>query len=223
MNRPTEGELLSVSQPVLDLAMAYEIDSQPVYVAAADELKAIKRKAKDLEAQRKAITQPLDQTKKEVMALFKKPLEMLGEAEAVIKRSMLAYQSEQQRIANDAEAKARASADAERQRMEAQAKAAADAGNTAEANALEQAAQTITAVAPPKAAAPDGISTRTYWKAEVTDKAAFLRFALDHPEMLELISIDTSPLTKQAQANKADIGMPGIRVTHHESISARAA
>ena len=52
------------------VAKSYEIDSSVMYEAAADELRTIKTKQKDLEAARKKITKPLDDAKKAVQEMF---------------------------------------------------------------------------------------------------------------------------------------------------------
>lgn len=64
-------------------------------------LKALKAASKSIDERRKKITKPLDDAKREVMALFKPILDLYGQAEAAVKRKLADYQikQEQQRHA----------------------------------------------------------------------------------------------------------------------------
>ena len=223
-NIPSEQQLTSATGPILETAQSFVIDSPVMYEMAGEELKTIKAKYKELEDRRKAITQPMDKAKKEVMDLFRKPLEMLEQAEAVIKRTMLAYQTEQRRLQAEAQRKAEEAAAAERKRMEEQAKAAAQTGDTASAAALQAASDMVVAptvkMEPAKVA---GISTTVRWSAEITDKVAFLQHALAHPEFMEAIDINMKPLNQMATALKDKLNIPGVRAVSNETLSARAA
>lgn len=221
-NIPSEAQLASVSSPILETANSFIIDSPVMYEMAGDELKTIKAKYKLLEDQRKAITQPMDAAKKQVMDLFRKPLEMLEQAEGIIKRTMLAYQNEQRRLQAEAQRKIDEAAAAERQRMAEQAKAAEQTGDTAGAVALQAAADMV--VAPTVKMEPakvSGISTTVRWSAEITDKIAFLQHALAHPEFMEAIDINMKPLNQMAVALKDKLNIPGVKAVSTESISAR--
>lgn len=221
-NIPSEAQLASVSSPILETANSFIIDSPVMYEMAGDELKTIKAKYKLLEDQRKAITQPMDAAKKQVMDLFRKPLEMLEQAEGIIKRTMLAYQNEQRRLQAEAQRKIDEAAAAERQRMAEQAKAAEQTGDVASAVALQSAADMV--VAPTVKMEPakvSGISTTVRWSAEITDKIAFLQHALAHPEFMEAIDINMKPLNQMAVALKDKLNIPGVKAVSTESISAR--
>lgn len=221
---PSEQQLAQVSAPVLETAQSFVIDSPIMYEMAGDELKTIKLKYKQLEDQRKAITQPMDTAKKQVMDLFRKPLEMLEQAESAIKKTMLAYTTEQRRIAAEAQRKADEAAAAERKRMEEQAKAAQETGDAAAAVALQAASEMV--VAPVVQLAPakvSGISTTVRWSAEVTDKVAYIKHVLEHPELIDTVEISMKPLNQMATALKDKMSIPGIRAVATESMSARVA
>ncbi len=223
-NVPTEQQLVSVSTPILEIAKTFVIDSPIMYEMAGEELKTIKAKFKELEDRRKKITAPMDKAKKEVMDLFRKPLEMLEQAEAALKRTMLDYTSEQRRIAAEAQRKAEEAAANERKRMAEQAQAAERTGDVATSVALTAASEMI--VAPTVQMEPakvGGISTRTIWSATVTDKIAYLKHVIDHPELLDTIDISMKPLNQMASALKDKLNIPGIRAVSSESMSARAA
>lgn len=223
-NIPSEQELASVSNPILETAQSFVIDSPVMYEMAADELKTIKGQFKALEEKRKAITGPMDTAKKQVMDLFRKPLEALEQAENLIKRTMLAYQQEQRRLEVEAQRKINEAAEIERKRMEEQAQAAEKTGDVAAAVALQTAADMVVApvvqIAPAKVS---GISTTTRWSAEVTDKVAYIKHVMEHPELLDTVEISMKPLNQMATALKDKLNLPGIRAVATESMSARAA
>lgn len=223
-NIPSEQELASVSNPILETAQSFVIDSPVMYEMAADELKTIKGQFKALEEKRKAITGPMDTAKKQVMDLFRKPLEALEQAENLIKRTMLAYQQEQRRLEAEAQRKINEAAEIERKRMEEQAQAAEKTGDVAAAVALQTAADMVVApvvqIAPAKVS---GISTTIRWSAEVTDKVAYIKHVMEHPELLDTVEISMKPLNQMATALKDKLNLPGIRAVATESMSARAA
>lgn len=223
-NIPSEQELASVSNPILETAQSFVIDSPVMYEMAADELKTIKGQFKALEEKRKAITGPMDTAKKQVMDLFRKPLEALEQAENLIKRTMLAYQQEQRRLEVEAQRKINEAAEIERKRMEEQAQAAEKTGDVAAAVALQTAADMVVApvvqIAPAKVS---GISTTVRWSAEVTDKVAYIKHVMEHPELLDTVEISMKPLNQMATALKDKLNLPGIRAVATESMSARAA
>lgn len=137
---PDRAVLMRQANASLEIAEVYVIDCPAMYEAAADDLKDIKTKAKELEDRRKAITGPLDKAKKEVMDLFRDPMEVLTRAEAVLKRAMLTYQQDEERKRQEEQRRLEAQARQERAAMEAQA-AAARAEAEAEAARLREQAE----------------------------------------------------------------------------------
>lgn len=222
---PTQEQLSSEANPILETAQAFVIDSPEMYEIAGDELRTIKAKAKALEDRRKAITGPMDKAKKEVMDLFRKPLEVLEKAEGALKRTMLGYQQQEREKAAQAQREAEAAAAAERAKVEEQAREAEAKGDVATAAALQTAATVMTA-APIAVAEPaklSGITTTTRWSAEVVDKTAYIRHVLDNaPELIDTIEVTMKPLNQMAVALKDKLNIPGIKAVATEGIAARA-
>lgn len=223
---PNEQELILQSKSLLDMAKMYVIDSPEMYQLAGDELKKIKAKTKELDAQRKQITKPLDDAKAAVMALFKKPLEALTQAEGVLKNSLLSFDREQERKRQEEEKRLREIAKAEQERLQAQAKAAEEeARKLREAGKKEEAEQFAAKAAiietssysipVPIVAATStkvsGISKRTIWKARVVKKEAV---------PMEYMEPNQSALDKVAQATKGAIQIPGIEFYSEDILSA---
>jgi chromosome segregation ATPase len=236
--RPDEATLITDSENALTVAQSIEIDSPEMYQIAADELASIKGKLNRLDTQRKSITGPLDVAKKAVMDLFRRPTEILENAERIVKSGMLNYNNQQRAIQQEADRKARAEAEEERKRQQEEAarkreeaKAAEEAGNLEQAAELEQQAENTEAVAEmitapvvsiekPKAS---GVNVRKTYKARVTDLKALLQAVIEGkvPEMA--VQVNETFLNGQARAMKESMKYPGVEVYPEEGISSRRA
>lgn len=164
LTTPDSGLLVAQAKGTLELVGTIVIDSQPMFESAAIELQGIKAKAKALDDQRKAITKPLDDAKKQVMDLFRQPLELLDQAEGLLKRSMLTYQSEQDRIRREEQRKLEEAAAKERARLAAEA-AAAEAAARAKAEEQRRKAEEAAAAGKAEQAA------KLLAKADATEQA----------------------------------------------------
>lgn len=224
LNLPEKAELVSRAGSMLDMAKAYAIDCPEVYELAADDLKAIKTEQKKLEDDRKKHVAPLNEETKFINGLYKEAATILDSAESTIKTAMLAFQREQSRIAQEAQAKLEAQARAERERLAAQAKEAEKAGDTATAAAVQAMSQVVTApVVTPATTKVAGISTREVWSAEVTDKLAYIKHVLEaRPDLVETILIDMKALNGMAKALKASFSLPGVKAVANETMAARS-
>lgn len=243
---PDAAQLNTRAQSALAMVESMVIDSQETYDLAADELKAIKFKAKGLEDQRTAITGPINKALKAVNDLFRSPSEYLTKAESIIKNKMIGYTTEQERIAAEERRKAEAAIRAEQARLakeaadrEAAAKIEADkliaAGNAEQAAqvqaeaAIEAAnlaatAQVMTApIAAPAVAKVAGVSMRGVWKAECTDKAALVAFVAANLQFLNLLDVNTSALNQMAKAMKETMQIAGVRAFEEKQLASRSA
>lgn len=245
--------LANSAQKALANAVDYVIDSPTMFELASDDLKRVKSLQKEVEEKRTSITGPLNQAVKAVNDLFRAPKEYLDKAEATLKRSMVAYTTEQERQAAEARARAEAEARAERERLaqqereaqeaarkaEEEAQAAAAAGDQAAAVKAIQAAQEAQAQAEmaamtanvmtvaPTVEAPAkvaGISGRVTYSAEVTSLIDLIKAVAEGAAPIECLQADTKFLGAQARAfKKAGALYPGVVAKEERSISARAA
>ena len=215
--------LFAESKTLLRLAQDWDITTPDMATAAGEDLREIKRLAKEIEAKRTAITGPLNKALKEVNALFKPPKLWLQEGEALIKTGLLSYQRREERIAAAAQAKADAEAEKERKALERKAKVADVIGIGDKADELrEEATRTVAPVIQSEAPKIAGVSVRKVWKAKIMDKKSFLRFVLDEREdLLALVQLDQSGLNALARLHKIDLGFPGIVAVEEESVTAR--
>lgn len=242
IHAPDQTALNHRAQSSLAMVQAMEIDSQETYELAADELKAIKSKAKTLEEQRTAITGPINNALKAVNALFKSPASFLEDAERIIKGKMLAYTTEQERIAAAERRAQEAAIRAEQERLakeaaereaaaaseaaalmaagdengaaEVQAKAAIEAISLASVSTV----MTVTQAAP-AVAKVSGVSTRTTWKAETINKAELVAYVAANPQFLHLLDVNTSALNQLAKAMKETLALPGVRVFEEKTLA----
>lgn len=245
--------LATSAQKALADATDYVIDSPTMYELASDDLKRVKGLQKEVEEKRTSITGPLNQAVKAVNDLFRAPKEYLDKAEATLKRSLVAYTTEQERQAAAARAQAEAEARAERERLaqqereaqeaarraEAEAQAAAAAGDQVaaakaiqEAQAAQAQAEMVAMTANVMTVAPaveapakvSGISGRVTYSAEVIDLLALVKAVAEGTAPIECLQADTKFLGAQARAfKKAGQLFPGVMAKEERGISARAA
>lgn len=217
-------ELLGHAEDALALAQSYRVDCVEMREAAAEDLKRVKKLAKEVDEQRKEITGPLDLAKKRVMDLFRKPAEFLERAESTIKRACLAWDQEQDRLRRVAEAEAARKADEERKRLAAEAEKQQAAGNTETAHAISQAAQMVAPVPVSiERTKIAGESTREVWRAEVTDIVELARAVAEGKVSAECLLPNMPVLNGQARALKATLNLPGVRAVSEQVLATRAA
>lgn len=167
---PDAGALNKSAENFLASARSIVIDSPEMYQTAVTELQQIKRKAKDLEEQRVGLVSPLNAVVKKINDMFRAPLEFLTQAESTIKRAMITYDQEQERIAAEARRKAEEAAARERARIQAEA-AAAEARAKAEEDRLRAEAQAAERKAAEARAEEDRIRAEAEAAARAGDKA----------------------------------------------------
>lgn len=249
---PDSARMTASAQGALAFIQSMQVVDAETYGFAADELKAIKTKAKQIEDQRTGITGPLNKVLKAVNDLFRGPTELLEQAEKIVKNKMLAYDQEQERIAAEARRKAEEAAATERKRLAdeaaarqaeadaqaraaAEAKAAGDAQAAALATAAAQRAQAEAqaaaetsqmVVATPVATAPTkvaGVSTSKKIEFEVVSLHDLVKHIAEHPELLNLVVADSVRLRAYVKGLGMSCRLPGVRVFEERVMSARAA
>lgn len=208
-------EAVNEAQQVATRAREYSIANAADYQGAAGELGKIKAAQKRLDELRKSMTRPIDEAKRRIMDLFRRPTEDLEAAERAIKQAMVTYQREQERIRLEEQRKADEAARKERERLAAQAAKAAEAGKAEKAAALEQRAEMVTApVISRPAPKVEGIATREVWRFAVEDASKV-------PDQYK--TVDEKKIGGVVRALKGDTQIPGVRVWREESIAARSA
>lgn len=189
------------------------VTNEQEYTEAAAKLRDIKALQKDADNAQKAITQPMENRKRAVIAWFRENVGMrLEVAENSLKRAILAYQQEQQRIAREKQRVADEAARKERERIQRQAAAAAAKGNVErEEQLLDRAQMVVAPVIQTEAPKVQGMSTRDVWKWEITDPALVPR---------EYLVVDEVKIGKVVRALKGDTTIPGVRVWAEQTLAA---
>lgn len=139
--------LTAQAQTLLASATDIVIDSVLMFESAGEELQAIKALQKKVEDQRTAITKPMNDALKAVNDFFRAPAQFLVQAEAAIKRPMVTWTSEQERLAAEARREAERLAAAERERLAAIQREQEAAQRRAEKASQEAAKAAMDAVA----------------------------------------------------------------------------
>lgn len=252
LSKPDKEQLMALANACFDNAQALVIDSPMMFELAGVELMELTGKYKELEEKRLKITRPMDEAKKNVMALFKPALERMEQGVGILKGAMLTYQTAEKKKAQAAQAildeaarKERTRVQSEQREQEEQArqqqKLAADLnaagqcedaaqaaakGETAQimAATLESTAIVISApVVESEARKVSGISFSGTWKAKVTDKAALLKYLSENPAYLDWVDVKLAPLHGMAKAQKGAMRIPGVEAYEEANISARRA
>lgn len=203
------------SNNFLSRAKLVEIKSPAQYTHAVDTVKEINAKVKELEKKRRAITQPMDKAKKEVMDLFRTPLEALEEAKKIFNRALVVFNDEQEKKRKAAQAKADAEAAEkarkEKERLEARAEKAEEKGQTEKAEVLREQAESAAPfgpVVPTQAPAPKGLHYRTTYEGIVVDKTKV---------PLEYLEVNMSLVNKVLNASKGQLQITGIKVKENKT------
>jgi len=178
------------AQRALVGAQSFVVDSPEMFEAAGDDLRAIMGLKKAVEDKRTAITQPLNQVLRAVNDLFRPAGQYLEQAERVLKGSMLAYQQEQQRIADEARRQAEEQARIEREKQAA-------IQREQEANAREAAAAA-------EKAEREAAAARAAGNAEVAEKAQ--AEARQQAEVAQTATIEA----QAAEQTAAVLTMPAV-------------
>ena len=185
-------------------AEATQIANADDYQQASEQLRALKAKWRQVDETRKQLRQPLDLALKRLQAFFAGPLDFLEQAEAILKRKLVAYADEQGRLRREEQTRANAEAERQRARLLAKAARADAAGKTDAALVLEdQATATVAPIIEADMPKICGQSLRETWCFEIKEASALPR---------EYLTADLPRIRRVVQALKGDARIAGVRV-----------
>jgi len=204
----------------------YSIDCPEKYQASAADLKLIKTKFKELTDTRMSLTRPIEESKKRIIALFQRPLDFLSQAELSIKKAMVGWQTEQERIRRAEQArldeiqrkeaeKLRQQAEKEAARAESLKTEKGQAAALAKAEELKAKAEVVTSITPTvesKVEEVEGVSTRKIWKFKIVDVNKIPR---------EYLIPDEKYIGQIVRASKGKKLIEGIEIYSEDVISSR--
>jgi hypothetical protein len=218
---PDTGKLMASADAAVQVA-SMSIDCAEVADLAAEELRAIVTRKKELTEMRMEITRPIDQSKARVMDLFKPVIARLEQAEAMIKSSLSDYNRRLQIAQAEKQAAIDAAAAAERKRLEAEAQAESDKGNTEAAAALREFSSMVVApAAAPAAAKPEGVSFRSGVEVEVDSVEQLVKHIAANPDLTNLVKPDLTAIKAYIKATGR--ALPGVVVREKQIVAARRA
>ncbi|MFW9821399.1 MAG: hypothetical protein ACFFE4_00595 [Candidatus Thorarchaeota archaeon] len=194
---------------ILDESKKFEIKSYEEYEKAAEDIKFAKNQIKELICDRKKITQPIDESKKAAMELFKKPIDFYEASVAILGNKMKSFKTEQDRILKEKQEKERLKREAEerkiKEKLEAKAQKAIEKGQIEKAEILKEQKEEVfvpEVILPSKPAAPEGIHYRENWKHEIVDISLIPRgYLIPNEKMLAGI----------AKSTKGQLQIPGVK------------
>lgn len=196
------------------------------YAYAAGELAKIKAVAKKIDADRRALTKPIDDEKDKVMDYVRPYTTALGNAELAFKNALIAYDQEQTRRRELAEADEAERLRKQQEALEKRADKAQASGREEKAETLRGQAATAVYVAPAPITAPpkvSGLSSRKTYSVEVTSLMDLVKAVAEGRAPLKYLTADTKVLNTIAGAMKEDFDVPGVKLVVGSSMSSRAA
>lgn len=203
----TKEELSGLIEQENNLCEDYldpDIDPLELKESDIDELqsvtKAIKETYKDIEDTRKSITSPLDDCKKLVMDYIRGAKDNAQKAKKNIKKIVLAWNDEQDRIRREEESRIQAKIEAERKKAELAQEMEDDEAVEQQALKVER----MEEAAKEKSEEKPDIDRRTFrknWRAKVMDEKKIPR---------EYLEPNMTKLNKAARDSKGKANIPGV-------------
>jgi hypothetical protein len=210
---PEEREVQSSLAPILEEAQYLVVETLAQHEIALNCIKRCSATEKQVHDLFRKPKTDANRAHKSIVAAEKTLLAPLLEAKGVLNTKCTAYEQEQERVRRDEQRLLE-----EKARREEEDRLLQDAMQAQEAGDAELAEQIIneeieTPVVKVEAntAHVEGVSSRELWSAEVTNKAALLRFVLEHPEMLNLIEPNMPALNGLARSMRREFKIPGVR------------
>lgn len=213
--KPVKAEVLGIVEAAKAITIATTEDRN----RAAEFERALIRKEKAVAAHYKPIKKSLDAHKRVILDQERSYLAPLQDARGVVRRTELAWDTEQQRIADEEREKMEAEI---RQRKEeeqvVQMATAEAAGDDEEAKAIMERPIEIPKI-DIKAPKPRGQSVRITWKVEVMDFQKLLAHIVANPALTHLVRPDDQAIRAMARTQKDKLSLPGVRVYSEKSLS----
>jgi hypothetical protein len=213
--------LPAIQAPITpDEAKTLVITDQQSLELAALYIKELKGVIREIEAKRTDMKAPVLEAGRRIDANAAEAKAPLLRALAILEPRYTAYLDEQERIRREEQRRLEEEA---RKRAEEEQLAAAIAAEAAGATAEEvEAIVNETPPAPIPIAAPRvqrvaGISTPETWSAEVTDSAAFMRWAVASGQFA-LLEIRMPALNAMARAQRNTMQIPGVRAVSSRGV-----
>ena len=217
-------ELVQETSNALAVAKDFKVTTNEQYVGSAEKLKAIKALAKKIDEVFDPHIKRAFDNHRALVAEKKQHMQPLEDAERLVKKAVLGFQLDQERIRREAEARAQEEARREREKLEAQAAKLEAKGKAEQAAAKLAAADAVVApIIAPSVPKVSGISTRVTYKAVVFDKMALVKAVAAGSVPLNALDANMPFLNNQARAMKETMAYPGVNVEQETGLASRSA
>lgn len=220
---PTELEVRA--RTLGEEASHLRITDQATYDFAADRLLAVVALRNEIIDHHAEMKRSSHQAWQAVLAAEKKLLGPVDAAEQILKRSIGAYQPEQERLAAEARAQAEAEAQAQaaeqREREIERAEAAGADAEEVAAICAEPLPVVLPALPPPTFQKAPGISTAANWKGECVNISQLVRAVAEGKASITLVTEDKAAINALARATRGTLAVPGIRFFNQPTVRAR--
>ncbi len=203
--------LIVIAEQLGEKYQKFEVQTNEEYSNAFSLCREIKNKYNDLEAKRREITTPLDETKKRIMELFRKPLDILSNAERIIKGAAIKFQNDQEIIRQAEERRLRAIQEKEAERLRKRVVKAEEKGQTEKAEQLKEQANFVETTAPvvqTKVDEIEGVFTKILWRHKIIDATKIPR---------EYLIPDDKKLSDLATTTKGTLKIEGVEFYSEQS------
>jgi len=220
----TNQQLTNINDASIFLEVANNINISSIggFEIAALNLREVMSGKKKVNATRLDLTRPLDDTKKKIIQSVAPIIAQYDECIKIYKSKMHTFSVKMENKRKKEEAQKQEVARKEFERLQKRAKTADSTGKTETAEVLREQAESIPApIVVSKVAKVSGISTRTTWYAEVTNKQELVKAIADGRAPLNLVSVNVTTLNKLAIALKQEFRIPGVVAKSKSDITAR--
>jgi hypothetical protein len=228
--------VISRAQQLAESMQKIVVNSPESYVVAGETLRAVKSLRNELDQVCRPEIDTRFKAHKEAVKQFKEGDGPLEQVENFLKRALLAWDQEQERIRRAEQARlqreAQEKAEAEARRLAEEQKlqeaiAAEESGDKQAAKDILEAPVVTPAVWVPPVVLPaatpkvEGLSKRQVWKCEVNDLMALVKAVAAGQIPLAAIEANTVFLGQQARSLKGEMKYPGVRVWPEDSLAGR--
>lgn len=211
------NESVKEAQLALDRARKIVITTKEQYQIAVSELKLVKQQGEEKELERKSFTDPLNKVIKMIMDVYRPASEFYLEAERIIKRAMITYTDEQEKIRLELERKyqeeAKRAEDKRKKELEEQAQRWEEKGNVEKAEEKRQMAEEVfvpAPVVPTLFVKASNESFREIWKFRIVDESIIPR---------EFLIVDEKLLGATARNTKGKFKIPGVEFYSEKTVA----
>lgn len=219
--QPEAKKALKEAENTVQRFAGYAIKTPEEYVLSAEDLKRVKGKIAQLTEVRQSLTKPLDESKKRIMDLFRKPIDALMTVESAIKGAIIRYSEAEEEKRRKEEARLQAEARErelkEKERIEKQAIKLEEKGDLEAAEAHRSKKEEVYVPRPiveSRVEKVSGVHKIITWHARIVNESKVPR---------EFCIPDVKKLEALAKATKGSMKIDGIEFYQEATISSRKA